>query len=307
MLPCDAFNEVRRCPAGDVLGPMPGGVHAFGHGGARVLVFPTSMGRFYEWEDRGMMVALGEHVERGWIQLYCVDSVDEESWYAFWKHPGERAWRHMQYENYLLNEVLPLMAAKNPNPYLIVTGASFGAGVMYILDPEVGRRRRALLKDQFASLPNTAQQGASVTARDLRNRSFGFFSEARARLFDNKTSDEVLVDRVRSKLGFFVRHPSSIDIQAQDARIILSGPVLSDEVQELRLRNGVAVDPEGGQRDFLLVRARRIHRAIDARPHASHVLTWEIRRGGSDRAGPTRLQSRGMEPDAKADRGRRNV
>jgi hypothetical protein len=25
----------------------------FGHAGARMLVFPTSMGRFFEWEDRG--------------------------------------------------------------------------------------------------------------------------------------------------------------------------------------------------------------------------------------------------------------
>jgi esterase/lipase superfamily enzyme len=99
----------------------------FGHGGARVLVFPTSMGRFYEWEDRGMIGALGEHIERGWVQLYCVDSVDEESWYARWKDPGARAWRHMEYENYLLHEVLPLMSSRNPTAYLIVTGASFGA------------------------------------------------------------------------------------------------------------------------------------------------------------------------------------
>ena len=99
----------------------------FGHGGSRVLVFPTSMGRYYEWEDRGMMGALGEHIERGWIQLYCVDSVDEESWYARGKDPGARAWRHMEYENYLLHEVLPLMSSKNPTPYLITTGASFGA------------------------------------------------------------------------------------------------------------------------------------------------------------------------------------
>lgn len=99
----------------------------FGHGGARVLVFPTSMGRFYEWEDRGMMGALSKHLEGGWIQMYCVDSVDAESWYARWKDPGARAWRHMEYENYLLHEVLPLMSSKNPTPYLIVTGASFGA------------------------------------------------------------------------------------------------------------------------------------------------------------------------------------
>ena len=99
----------------------------FGHGGARVLVFPTSMGRYYEWEDRGMMGALGEHIERGWIQVYCVDSVDAESWYAKWKDPGARAWRHLEYENYLLHEVLPLMSSKNPTSYLITTGASFGA------------------------------------------------------------------------------------------------------------------------------------------------------------------------------------
>src|SRR5919198_404027 len=72
----------------------------FGHGGARVVVFPTSMGRFFEWEDRGMIHALGDHLENGWLQLYCVDSVDEESWYARWKHPHHRAIRHAQYDAY---------------------------------------------------------------------------------------------------------------------------------------------------------------------------------------------------------------
>jgi esterase/lipase superfamily enzyme len=99
----------------------------FGHAGARVLAFPTSLGKFYEWEDRGMIGALGEHLERGWIQLYCVDSVDAESWYAWGKHPGARAWRHIQYDRYLCDEVLPLSRSKNGNPYLVTTGASFGA------------------------------------------------------------------------------------------------------------------------------------------------------------------------------------
>ena len=99
----------------------------FGHAGARMLVFPTSLGKFYEWEDRGMIWALGEHLERGWIQMFCVDSVDAESWYARWAHPSGRAWRHVQYENYILYEVMPLISQKNPTPYLIVSGASFGA------------------------------------------------------------------------------------------------------------------------------------------------------------------------------------
>ena len=99
----------------------------FGHGGARVLVFPTSKGRFYEWEDRGMMQLLAHPINQGWLQIYCVDSVDSDSWYAYWKHPEARAWRQVQYENYLVSEVLPLSWQKNQNPFLITVGASFGA------------------------------------------------------------------------------------------------------------------------------------------------------------------------------------
>lgn len=99
----------------------------FGYAGARMLVFPTSMGKFYEWEDRGMADALRDHLERGWLQMVCVDSVDAESWYNWRAHPGARGWRHNQYDNYLTHEVLPLMAHLNPTPYLITAGASFGA------------------------------------------------------------------------------------------------------------------------------------------------------------------------------------
>ena len=99
----------------------------FGHAGARGIVFPTSKGKFYEWEDRKMMDVLREPLENGWLQLYCLDSVDEESWYAWWKHPTERALRQVQYEQYLLNEVLPLSQQLNDNPFLMTMGASFGA------------------------------------------------------------------------------------------------------------------------------------------------------------------------------------
>lgn len=99
----------------------------FGHAGACVLVFPTSMGRFFQWEDMGMMNELGEQLERGDLQLFCVDSVDGESWYAKTKTPAERAWRHVQYDRYLLNEVVPFTQQRNANPFFMTTGASFGA------------------------------------------------------------------------------------------------------------------------------------------------------------------------------------
>lgn len=99
----------------------------FGHAGARVLVFPTSKGRFFEWEDRGMIHALGPAIDDGHLQLFCVDSVDAESWYCYWAHPAGRANRHQQYDAYLTQEVLALMDKVNPNPYTISLGASFGA------------------------------------------------------------------------------------------------------------------------------------------------------------------------------------
>jgi esterase/lipase superfamily enzyme len=99
----------------------------FGHAGARVLCFPTSNGRFFQWEDSGMVAALQEHLEQGWLQLICVDSVDAESWYNTTRPPFERAMRQEQYDSYLLNEVLPFSKEKNANTFLISVGASFGA------------------------------------------------------------------------------------------------------------------------------------------------------------------------------------
>lgn len=102
-------------------------VDVWGHAGARMIVFPTTMGTWREWPDRQMPTVLGEHLENGWIQMTCVDQVHDESWYGRQLHPGARAWRHLQYDAYVYHEVLPFTASLNPNPFVIATGASFGA------------------------------------------------------------------------------------------------------------------------------------------------------------------------------------
>ncbi len=99
----------------------------FGHAGARVLVFPTRRGRFYEYEELGLIAAVADQIENGWLQLYCVDSVDHESIYNRAVHPHDRIRRHGQYEQYILNEVLPLSRLKNPQPFMISHGCSLGA------------------------------------------------------------------------------------------------------------------------------------------------------------------------------------
>jgi len=70
----------------------------YGHAGRPILVFPSSQGRFFEYEDAGMIRALAGKLEAGAIQVFCVDSVDSESWYNKSVHPGARIWRHLQLE-----------------------------------------------------------------------------------------------------------------------------------------------------------------------------------------------------------------
>jgi esterase/lipase superfamily enzyme len=99
----------------------------FGHAGARVLVFPTRKGRFFDYENFGMVGALHHPIQQGWLQLFCVDSVDAESLYSVSQPPNERIRRHQQYEQYILHEVLPLSRLKNPEPFMIAHGCSLGA------------------------------------------------------------------------------------------------------------------------------------------------------------------------------------
>jgi esterase/lipase superfamily enzyme len=98
----------------------------FGHAGRPVVVFPTSGGRFYEFEDHGMVTACAERVEAGLVQFFCVDSVDAESWYNQEAPPRQRIVRHCQYEEYILREVLPLVRGRNQDPQLMALGCSFG-------------------------------------------------------------------------------------------------------------------------------------------------------------------------------------
>ena len=98
----------------------------FGHAGHPLVVFPTSMGKFFEYEDRGMIRALAPKIEAGELQVFCPDAVDTESWYNKGVHPRVRVMRHIQYENYILQELLPFIHWKNQSPGLAVTGCSFG-------------------------------------------------------------------------------------------------------------------------------------------------------------------------------------
>jgi esterase/lipase superfamily enzyme len=97
----------------------------FGHAGASVLFFPTRTARFYDYENWKIVASLQDKIEQGQLQLFCVDSVDIESFYAPIA-PADKIKRHLQYERYILQEVLPLILFRAGFTTLTAAGCSLG-------------------------------------------------------------------------------------------------------------------------------------------------------------------------------------
>lgn len=99
----------------------------FGHAGRPVLFFPTRAARFYDYENWGVIGAIQDRIEAGELQIFCVDSVDAESFYSETATPEQRIERHIQYERYIRDEVIPIIAIKSKNDLIISAGCSMGA------------------------------------------------------------------------------------------------------------------------------------------------------------------------------------
>lgn len=99
----------------------------FGHAGSCVLFFPARKGRFYDYENWQIMDALQNKIEQGQLQVICLDSVDSESFYNDSQEQAEKVARFLQFEQYILTEVVPLANQKNRGTSLICAGCSLGA------------------------------------------------------------------------------------------------------------------------------------------------------------------------------------
>jgi len=89
-------------------------------------VFPTSMGAFFEYEDRGMVAALAPKIDGGQLRLFCIETIDNETFYSR-RHPRERIARYLDFERSLLHEFLPFAKHVTGHDSFGVTGCSFGA------------------------------------------------------------------------------------------------------------------------------------------------------------------------------------
>ena len=116
---------------------------------------------------------------------------------------------------------------------LLIAGTGVGAGCMYLMDPDRGRARRALLQDKATSAYREVRTSADKAQADLANRVHGLLAETKSALQHEPVEEDQLIARVRAKLGRLVSHPHAIDVFAHGGAITLSGAVLEHEAQQL--------------------------------------------------------------------------
>lgn len=121
----------------------------------------------------------------------------------------------------------------NRQQWTLLSGVGLGAGLMYLLDPAAGRRRRALVLDKASHAFSTGGDAVFKTSKQVGNRAKGLAAGVGSRLHRQDVADEVIVARVRSKMGRHVSYPSQVSVVAEDGRVTLSGPVRASEAARL--------------------------------------------------------------------------
>ncbi|MBI3930102.1 MAG: esterase family protein [Armatimonadetes bacterium] len=101
-------------------------LRVYGHAGKPAIVFPSQEGRFFEYEDFGMVEVCVPYLEAGKLLLITVDSVDGQSWLNGSAHPRDRALRHNDYDRYIVDEVIPFARGLAPGEGIMSTGCSMG-------------------------------------------------------------------------------------------------------------------------------------------------------------------------------------
>jgi esterase/lipase superfamily enzyme len=105
-----------------------GSVVAYGHYGRPVLAFPAEAGRAWDWQDNGMVDAVAGLLDGGRAKLYCVDSFDAATWSNNGLPLEQRAREHGRYESWILDQVVPFIAADTGGATEVVAiGISLGA------------------------------------------------------------------------------------------------------------------------------------------------------------------------------------
>jgi len=135
-----------------------------------------------------------------------------------------------------LNGVSRHGAAHIAEDILVLTaGLGTGAGLMYLCDPNRGRARRSRLAGEFLGFIRRDENRMAKRAKDVLNRVGGLAAEAVSALTEEESvTDEVLVARVRTRLGHVLSHPHEVKVRADNGVVTLEGKLTHAERRLLR-------------------------------------------------------------------------
>lgn len=113
-----------------------------------------------------------------------------------------------------------------------MVGTVIGMVGMYFLDPKGGNRRRALMRDKTARADRLLMQFFDKRSRDIWNRVYGAYVELQTTWRERETGveEEILIERIRSKLGRVCSHPKLVNIQVRNGHVWLTGLALKREI-----------------------------------------------------------------------------
>jgi len=115
----------------------------------------------------------------------------------------------------------------------LVGGLGLGAALMYVFDPDRGKVRRAAIRDKVDSAAHQIGDAAEKMGRDISNRAQGVMAETKSLFRQNQVSDDVLVERVRSRFGRLPVDIGGFEVLAHDGIVTLRGQIVADEVPKV--------------------------------------------------------------------------
>ena len=98
----------------------------FGHAGKPIILFPTTLGRYYENRDFKLIESIRGFIEQGKVRIYCPDTMNDDSWYNKSIHPADRLRTHNAYENVILHDIVHKVRQDSPDGRVGMAGCSFG-------------------------------------------------------------------------------------------------------------------------------------------------------------------------------------
>jgi uncharacterized membrane protein len=125
------------------------------------------------------------------------------------------------------------MADVKKTKWVLLGGVAAAAGAFYFLDRERGSKRRAAFAAGAKRIGGEVAEGASGAARDSWHRVAGISRQLWNNAGRGQPDDEVLVARIRSRMGRIVSHPHKIHVASDDGVVTLWGRARADEIRKL--------------------------------------------------------------------------